>query len=109
MDINGRRGKTMVTRRRRCKHPTTLAQRLAEQAGRLRERARQMPPGTEQTTLWRKVRQAETALRIDAWLSSPHSEAPGDVVTLLGKDQQKHSARSAPSPAAAKSEHGSAT
>ena len=61
----------MVKRRRRFKQTTTLAQRLEEEARRLRERARQLPPGTEQASLWRKVRQAETALRIDAWLSPP--------------------------------------
>jgi hypothetical protein len=61
--------KLMVKKRNRFKQTTSLAERLAAQAGRLRERARDLPPGAEQTTLWRKVRQAETALRIDAWLS----------------------------------------
>jgi hypothetical protein len=48
-------------------------------SGRLRERARNLPPGTEQTTLWLKVRQAETAFRIDAWLSSSEGLPPNDV------------------------------
>jgi hypothetical protein len=61
----------MVKQRRRFKQTTTLAYRLAEQVRRLRERARQLPPGTEQASLWRKVHQAETALRIDEWLSPP--------------------------------------
>jgi hypothetical protein len=62
--------KVMVKKRNRFKQTTSLAERLADQAGRLRERAKNLPPGAEQTTLWRKVRQAETALGIDAWLSS---------------------------------------
>jgi hypothetical protein len=96
-----------MKRRRRFKQTTTLAHRLAEQAGRLRDRARQLPPGTEQTALWRKVRQAETALRIDEWLSSPHTEAPGDAMTLMHKKERKQSAKSAHS--SAKSEHSSAS
>lgn len=82
----------MVKRRRRFKQTTTLAQRLAQEAGRLRERARNLPPGTEQTSLWRKVRQAETALRIDAWLACPSDHPSTDVMTMMGKGQNKRSA-----------------
>jgi hypothetical protein len=85
----------MIKRRRRFKQTTTLADRLAQEAGRLRERAKRLPPGTEQTELWRKVRQTETALRIDAWLSSPQSETPGAIVTLVDKRPRKRSAKSA--------------
>jgi hypothetical protein len=84
----------MVKRRRRFRQTTTLAHRLTEQAGRLRDRAQQLPPGTEQTTLWLKVRQAETALRIDAWLSPAQNSAPGGVTTLLDKPEKKFSAKS---------------
>ena len=90
----------MIKRRRRFKQTTTLAHRLSEQAGRLRDRARQLPPGAEQNTLWRKVRQTETALRIDAMLSSTQRVAPGDVLTLVDKRERKRPA---------KSEHGSAS
>jgi hypothetical protein len=89
----------MTKRRRRFKQTTTLAHRLAEQAGRLRDRARTLPPGTEQTSLWRKVRQTETALRIDAWLSAPQSAAPGGVVMSMDKRERKRPAKSAHSPA----------
>jgi len=78
----------MIKRRRRFKQTTTLADRLAQEAGRLRERAKKLPPGTEQTELWRKVRQTETALRIDAWLSSPQNEVPVAVMTLTDKRQR---------------------
>jgi len=76
----------MVKRRRRFKQHSTLAERLTQEASRLRERARTLPPGTEQTTLWRKVRQAETALRIDAWLASPGNLSPKQCEDL---DRQK--------------------
>jgi hypothetical protein len=87
----------MVKKRRRFKQTTTLAERLAEEAGRLRERARNLPPGVEQTLLWRKVRQAETALRIEAWLGSPGSQTPSNVITMLSKSPKKRSL-SKPSP-----------
>ena len=54
-----------MMKRRRFKQTTSLAERLTQQADRLRERAVSLSPGSEQTLLWRKVRQAETALRID--------------------------------------------
>lgn len=88
-----------MKRRRRFRQTTTLAHRLTEQAGRLRDRAKQLPPGTEQTTLWLKVRQAETALRIDALLSSPQSAGPGGATTLTDKRAKKFSAKSAQSSA----------
>jgi hypothetical protein len=89
----------MTKRRRRFKQTTTLAYRLAEQAGRLRDRARKLPPGTEQTTLLRKVRQTETALRIDAWLSSPQSADPSGAVMLMDKRERKRPAKPAHSAA----------
>jgi len=88
----------MIKRRRRFKQTTTLAHRLTEEAGRLRERARRLPPGTEQLALSRKLRQTETALRIDAWLSSPQSAAPSGVVMSMDK-RRKRSAKSAQSAA----------
>ena len=84
----------MIKRRRRFKQTTTLADRLAQEAGRLRERAKKLPPGTEQTALWRKLRQTETALHIDAWLSSPQNEAPSAAATLADKRQRRRSAKS---------------
>jgi hypothetical protein len=85
----------MVKRRRRFRQTTTLAHRLTEQASRLRDRAKQLPAGTEQTTLWRKVRQTETALRIDALLSSPQSAVPSGATTLTDKREKKFLAKSA--------------
>ena len=79
---------TMVKRRRRFKQTTTLAHRLTQQAGHLRERARKLPSGAEQTMLWRKVSQAEAALRIDAWLSSPTTSTARDTITAIDKTQK---------------------
>lgn len=60
-------------KRHRYKHTTTLAERLEREAKLLREQARVMPFGPKRTQLRHKLRQAETALRIDRWLSSPNS------------------------------------
>jgi hypothetical protein len=79
----------MVKRRRRFKQTTSLAQRLTQEASRLRERAKSLSPGPEQAQLWRKVRQAETALRIDAWLTLPQDSAPGEVVPFIEGNHRK--------------------
>jgi hypothetical protein len=88
----------MVKRRRRFKQTTSLAQRLTQEASRLREQARSLSPGPEQAQLWRKVRQAETALRIDAWLALPQDGPPGEVMPFMQGQQKKR--RKSPRPAA---------
>jgi hypothetical protein len=85
----------MVKRRRRFKQTTTLAERLAQEANRLRERAQHLSAGPEQTELWRKVRQAETALRIDAWLASP-GELPPENLLKLDNDEKTYAASKSP-------------
>ncbi|MBR0780457.1 hypothetical protein [Bradyrhizobium iriomotense] len=65
----------MLTRRR-YKQTRTLDQRLAEEAARLRDEARALPPGREREILLRKARQDETAVQIEAWLRSPGLRAP---------------------------------
>lgn len=62
--------------RRRIKHKTSLEERLTEQAKSLRDRAKKMPPGVERDALVRRARQAETASRINEWLSSPGLRSP---------------------------------
>jgi hypothetical protein len=57
--------------RRRFKQTVTLKDRLAQQAGEARERAKTLPPGREREVLLRMARQSEAASRIDEWLSSP--------------------------------------
>lgn len=79
----------MVQRRRRFKQTTTLAQRLTEQASRLRDRATTLSPGQEQSLLWRKVHQAETALRIEEWLTAPGAATPANVIPTMINRQRK--------------------
>jgi hypothetical protein len=61
---------------RRCKQTTTLQERLAREAEQARARATSMPSGQERDALLRRARQAETASRIDQWLSSPGLRSP---------------------------------
>ena len=56
--------------RRRFKQILSFPDRLAQEAERLREEAKKMPHGKEREELLRKARQADTALRINDWLSS---------------------------------------
>jgi hypothetical protein len=79
----------MVKRRRRYKQTATLALRLAREANRLRDRANGLAPGPEQTRLLRKIRQTETALRIDAWLASTGAPPPSDPTTLMGERDKR--------------------
>jgi hypothetical protein len=62
--------------RRRIKHTTSLEDRLAEEAKRLREEADLLPPGIAREQAIRKARQAETGSHISEWLSSPGLQAP---------------------------------
>ena len=62
--------------RRRLKQTTSLEERLAEQAQRLREEAESLPPGLERERIIRKARQAETGAHITGWLNSPGLQPP---------------------------------
>ena len=62
--------------RRQIKHETSFEERLSNQAQRLREQAKTMPPGVERDDLIRRARQAETASNINAWLTSPGLVSP---------------------------------
>jgi hypothetical protein len=66
----------MQTRPRFPQNLKSLSQRLNDEAQRLRKEARGTQPGVERERLIRKARQAETASRIDKWLSSPGLQAP---------------------------------
>ena len=65
-----------VQQRRRVKQSSPLDQRLADQAQRLRKEAQGTPPGIERERLIRRARQAETAVHIQQWLTSPGLQAP---------------------------------
>lgn len=62
--------------RRRTKQTTTLEERLALEAFRLREAAKSLPPGIERERAVRKARQAETGAHISEWLNSPGLAPP---------------------------------
>nr|WP_080752012.1 hypothetical protein [Bradyrhizobium japonicum] len=62
--------------RRRIKQTTSLEERLAEQAQRLRQTAKSLPPGIERERAIRKARQAETGAHISEWLNSPGLAPP---------------------------------
>jgi hypothetical protein len=65
-----------MLRRRRFKQPQSLEARLAEEAKRLREKAKLLPPGAERDDLIRKARQAETGAHMSEWLTSPGLQPP---------------------------------
>ena len=60
-----------MQKRRRFKQTTSLEERLAEEAIRLRTKAKSLPPGPERESLLRKARQDETASHMSEWLNSP--------------------------------------
>ena len=66
----------MQQRRRYTRPETTLEQRLADEACRLREQARLLPPGAVREATIRKARQAETGSHLSEWLRSPGLKAP---------------------------------
>jgi hypothetical protein len=57
--------------RRGVKHQTPFEERLAIKANRLREEAKNLPPGSERDDLVRKARQTDTASHLTEWLTPP--------------------------------------
>lgn len=57
--------------RNRFTQTTSLGDRLAHEAERLRKNARTVPVGKERESLLRKARQLETASHVNEWLSTP--------------------------------------
>jgi hypothetical protein len=62
--------------RRRFKQVKSLEERLAEEAKKLREEAKLLPPGAEREKMIRKARQAETGSHVSEWLRSPGLRPP---------------------------------
>lgn len=65
-----------MQRRRRFKQTVPLEERLAEEAQRLRERAKSLPPGPQREDALRRARQAETGSHMSEWLRSPGLQPP---------------------------------
>ena len=67
----------MIKLRPRVKHSRTFEERLAEEAERFKAAAEREPAGSlSRELLLRRARQAETASRINDWLSSPGLRTP---------------------------------
>jgi len=66
----------MKQQRRRLKQLKSLEERLAEDAKRLREEAKLLPPGAMRDATLRKARQAETGSHMSEWLRSPELQSP---------------------------------
>ena len=62
--------------RRQFNNTLTFPDRLTKEAERFREKAETKPPGPERDGLLRKARQADSAARIDKWISSPGLKPP---------------------------------
>jgi hypothetical protein len=62
--------------RRRFRQTQSLEARLAEEAKRLREAAKLLPPGPERVEMIRKARQAQTGSHMSEWLRSPGLQPP---------------------------------
>ena len=62
--------------RRRFKQTVTLEERLSAFAKEARERAMKLPPGFERDDLLRRARQADTAMHVQEWVSSPGLQPP---------------------------------
>lgn len=60
----------MTQRRRRFKQTDQLEARLADEAIRLREEAKEMKPGAQREEVLRKARQCETGSQMSEWLRS---------------------------------------
>lgn len=65
-----------MQRRRRFKQTRSLEERLAEEAKRLRAEAKLLPPGAERDEMIRKARLAESASRMNGWLTSSALRPP---------------------------------
>jgi hypothetical protein len=62
--------------RRRIKHTSSFAERLAAEGERLRERAKKLPRGEQREELLRKARQTDTASHMNELLSSSRLPSP---------------------------------
>jgi hypothetical protein len=62
--------------RRRLKQAVSLEERLSEEAKRLKEQAKALPPGPERDIILRKARQCETGSHMSEWLRSPELQPP---------------------------------
>jgi hypothetical protein len=65
-----------MAERRRGKRTASFEERLVLEALRLKEQAKQLPPGKRRETLLRRARQADVDAHIDEWIASPGLQPP---------------------------------
>jgi len=65
-----------MQRRQIIKQTVSLEGRLADEAKRMREEAKALPPGAVREALIRRARQADTGARMSEWLRSPGLQPP---------------------------------
>ena len=90
-------GESIVMQRRRFKQTLSLEERLAEEAKRLREEAKSLPPGARREELLRKARQAETGSHMSEWLSSPGPTITNKRLEAAGQPEMRRTRASKPS------------
>lgn len=61
---------------RRQSVPHTFAENLAAEKAKLEAQATKLKPGSQMDALLKKIRQIDTAARINDWLTSPELRAP---------------------------------
>ena len=66
----------MLTNSRRTEKQSTLVPRIAEQAKKLREKAKGLPPGSAREGFLRKAREMEIMAALTGWITSPGLRAP---------------------------------
>lgn len=62
--------------RRRVKQTSSLEERMAEQAAKLKAMADQLPAGTKREALLKRARIAETGAHLSNWIQSPGLQPP---------------------------------
>jgi hypothetical protein len=66
----------MTVKRNRRKHTVSFSERLQIAARDAHRAAQDLPQGAARDVLLKKARQAETAMRINGWLTTPGSRRP---------------------------------
>jgi hypothetical protein len=66
----------MAAKRNRRKNVTSTTERLLAAAAEARKQASLLPQGIERQKLLRKAREAEAAVHMNEWLSSPGLQPP---------------------------------
>jgi hypothetical protein len=62
--------------KRPCKQTLSLDERLLQQAVKIKREAEALPPGSEREGLLKQAQHADTAARINSWLTSPGLQPP---------------------------------